>query len=315
MRLLRLGLERVGSMAVVMAGVSVITYGLIFLTPGDPAHTILRERRGSPPSDAEVEAFRAEQGLDDPFVVQYASWITDVLRGDLGTSYTYSENVTFLLLSHLPNTIELALAAMMVSLVLAVPVGVVSAVHQDTWIDRTSQLGALFGVSMPNFWLGYLLILVISLHLGLTPTSGSGTIAHLLLPAITLGTSLAAIVTRLVRTSMLEVLGEDYIDTARSKGVRERLVTYKHALRNALIPVVTIIGLQFGFVLNGAVIVEVVFQRPGLGTLLIDAVFARDYPVVQGVVLLTAIIFVVTNQLVDLTYVTLDPRIERGERS
>ena len=201
------------------------------------------------------------------------------------------------MLEYLPNTLELALAAVAVSLVLAVPTGVASAVHRDTWIDRTSQLVALTGISMPNFWLGYLLILVCSL-----------------LPAITLGTGMAAVVTRLVRTSMLEVLDAEYVDTARSKGVRERLVVYKHALRNALIPVVTIVGLQFGFVLNGAVIVEVVFQRPGLGTLLVDSIFIRDYPIVQGIVLVTAVAFVVTNQLVDLAYVALDPRIEPGGR-
>ncbi|MHC3439778.1 nickel ABC transporter permease [Natrialbaceae archaeon A-gly3] len=313
--MLRALVSRLGSLTVVMGGVSLITYGLIYLTPGDPAHTILHERRGSPPSEAEVAAFRAEHGLDEPFAVQYVGWLADVFRGDLGTSYTSSESVTTLLIQYLPNTVELALAAMAVSLALAIPVGVVSAVHRDTWIDRTSQLAALLGVSMPNFWLGYLLILAVSLHLGLTPTSGSGTLAHLVLPAITLGTGLAAIVTRLVRTSMLEVLKAEYVDTARSKGVRERLVVYKHALRNALIPVVTIVGLQFGFVLSGAVVVEVVFQRPGLGTLLVDAVFARDYPVVQGAVLVTAVAFVITNQLVDLAYVALDPRIERGERA
>ncbi len=305
-------LARLGSLTVVMAGVSLLTYGFVFLTPGDPAYTILREQRQSPPSEGEVAAFRAEHGLDDPFLVQYLSWLTDAIQGDLGTSYYRSEPVTSLLIEHIPNTLELALAAMAVSLLIAVPTGVISAVHRDSWIDRTSQLVALLGVSMPNFWLGYLLILVCSLWLGLTPVAGSGTLGHLVLPAITLGTGMAAIVTRLVRTSMLEVLEAEYIDTARSKGVRERLVVYKHALRNALIPVVTIVGLQFGFVLNGAVIVEVVFQRPGLGTLLVDAVFARDYPIVQGVVLVTAFAFVLTNQLVDLAYVALDPRIERG---
>lgn len=297
-----------------MGTVSLVTYGLIYLTPGDPAHTILHERRGSPPSESEVAAFRSEHELDEPFIIQYVSWLTDIFRGDLGTSYTSSESVTVLLLQHLPNTIELAIAAMVVSLVISIPVGVISAVHRDTWIDRTSQFAALLGVSMPNFWLGYLLILFFSLYLGLTPTAGSGTLAHLILPAITLGTGLAAIVTRLVRTSMVDVLDADYVDTARSKGVRDRLVVYKHALRNALIPVITIVGLQFGFILNGAVVVEVVFQRPGLGTLLVDAVFARDYPVVQGVVLVTALAFVITNQLVDLAYVALDPRIDRGER-
>ncbi|MFC4440149.1 MULTISPECIES: nickel ABC transporter permease [Natrialbaceae] len=313
--MLRALLTRIGSLSAVLAGVSLITYGLIFLTPGDPAYTILREQRQSPPSESEVSAFRTEHGLDEPFIIQYVSWLTDAIRGDLGTSYYQSEPVTSLVLAHLPNTLELALAATAVSLLLAVPAGVVSAVHRDTWIDRTSQIAALVGVSMPNFWLGYLLILVCSLWLGLTPVSGTGTLGHLALPAITLGTGMAAIVTRLVRASMLEVLETEYIDTARSKGVRERLVVYKHGLRNALIPVVTIVGLQFGFVINGAVVVEAVFQRPGLGTLLVDAVFARDYPIVQGVVLVTAVTFVVTNQLVDLAYVALDPRVERGDRA
>lgn len=297
-----------------MGSVSIVTYGLIYLTPGDPAYTILHERRQSPPSEREVAAFRAEHGLDEPFVVQYLSWMTDVLSGDLGTSYYRSEPVTTLLLESLPNTIELAIAAIVIALLLAIPTGVLSAVHQGTWIDRTCQITALLGVSIPNFWLGYVLILVSSLWLGLTPVAGSGTVGHLLLPAITLGTGIAAIVTRLVRTSMMDVLEEGYIDTARSKGVRERLVVYKHALRNALIPVVTIIGLQFGYVLNGAVVIETVFQRPGLGTLLVDAVFARDYPIIQGVVLITAFMFVLTNRLVDFAYLFLDPRIDLGER-
>lgn len=312
--MLRAFLVRFGSLLSVLLGISIISYGFVFLTPGDPAYTILREQRQSPPSESEVASFRVEHGLDDPFLVQYVSWLTDALRGDLGTSYYQSEPVTSLVLAYLPNTLELALAATAVSIVLAVPLGVLSAVHRDTWIDHTSQIATLVGVSMPNFWLGYLLLLVCSLWLGLTPVGGAGTLGHLVLPAITLGTGMAAIVTRLVRTSMLEVLEADYVDTARSKGVRERLVIYKHALRNALIPVVTIVGLQFGFVINGAVIVETVFQRPGLGTLLVDAVFARDYPIVQGVVLVTAVAFVITNQLVDLAYVALDPRVERGER-
>ncbi|SFS80709.1 nickel ABC transporter permease [Halostagnicola kamekurae] len=302
--------RRLGSFAVVLAGVSFLTYGLVFLTPGDPASTILREQRQSPPSSAATEAFRAEHGLDEPFVTQYVSWLTDAVRGDLGTSYARSEPVSSLLIEYLPNTLELALAAIGISLLLAVPTGVVSAVYHDTWIDRTGQLVATLGVSMPNFWLGYLLILVCSLRLGLTPVSGAGTIDHLVLPAITLGTATAAVLTRLVRASMLEALEAEYVDTARSKGVRERVVVTKHALRNALVPVLALVGLQFGFVLNGAVVVEVVFQRPGLGTLLVDAVFARDVPVIQGVVLVTATAFVAINQLVDLASLALDPRLE-----
>ncbi|UHQ98036.1 ABC transporter permease (plasmid) [Natrinema zhouii] len=310
--MIRTLLARLGSLTAVMMFVSVITYGFVILTPGDPAHTILREQRQSSPSEHEVEAFRTEHGLDEPFLTRYLSWLGDALQGDLGTSYYRSEPVTSLLLEYLPNTLELALAAIAVSLLLAVPTGVLSAVYRDTWIDRTSQFTALIGVSMPNFWLGYVLILVCSLWLGLTPVSGVGTLAHLVLPAITLGTGMAAILTRLIRASMLDVLEANYVATARSKGVRERLVVYKHALRNALVPVVTMVGLQFGFVLNGAVVVEVVFQRPGLGTLLVDAIFARDYPIVQGIVLVTAFVFVVTNHLVDLAYVALDPRIKRG---
>lgn len=298
----------------VLVGVSLVTYGLIFLSPGDPAHATLSERLQREPSEAELAAFRSEHGLDESFVHQYASWVGGAVRGDLGSSYHRSRSVTSLLVEHLPNTIELALAAVVVSVAIAVPVGVVSAVHHGTAVDRGSQVAALLGVSIPNFWLGYLLIIAVSIRLGLTPVSGAGTLSHLVLPAITLGTGLAAIVARLVRSSMLDVLGAEYVDTARSKGVRERLVVYKHALRNALVPVVTIVALQFGFVLNGAVVVETVFERPGLGKLLVDSVFARDYPVVQGVVLVAAVTFVVINQLVDAVYTVLDPRVERGER-
>ncbi len=212
----------------------------------------------------------------------------------------------------MPLTLELALAAMLVALAISIPAGVVSAVHRGTPIDHASQLGALLGVSMPNFWLAYLLILLFPLTLGVLPVAGAGSFGHLVLPAITLGTGMAAVVTRLVRSSMLEVLDEAYVDTARAKGLRERIVVYKHALRNALVPVVTILGLQLGTLLNGAVVVEIIFQRPGLGSLLVDAVFERNYPVVQGVTLVTAIVFVATNLLVDLTYRYLDPRVQLG---
>lgn len=305
-------LYRTATSLVVLWGVSILTFGLVFLTPGDPARTILRQQYGQTPSPAVVDAFRAEHGLDEPFVIQYVEWQTDVLRGDLGTSYYSNREVTALLAEALPPTLELAAAAMVIALVVAVPAGVLSAVHQGEWIDGLSQLGALIGVSMPNFWLGYLLIIVFSLQLSLFPVAGSGGLSHLVLPAIALGTGMTAIITRLVRMSLLEVLDEPYVEMARSKGLRERIVVYKHALRNALIPVVTVVGLQFGFVLNGAVIVEIVFQRPGLGVLLVDAVFSRDYPVVQGAVLIVAVLFVITNTLVDLTYQYLDPRIQLG---
>jgi len=305
-------LYRTATSLVVLCGVSMLTFGLTFLTPGDPARTVLRQQYGQTPSPAVVDAFREEHGLDEPVVVQYVDWLTGVLQGDFGSSYISGRPVMELLAEALPPTLELSTAALVVALVVAVPAGVLSAVHQGEWIDSLSQLGALIGVSMPNFWLGYLLIIVFSLQLSLFPVAGSGGLSHLVLPAIALGTGMTAIITRLVRMSLLEVLDEPYVKTARSKGLNERIVVYKHALRNALIPVVTIVGLQFGFLLSGAVVVEIVFQRPGIGVLLVDAVLARDYPVVQGAVLLIAVLFVLTNTLVDLTYQYLDPRIQLG---
>lgn len=305
-------LYRTATSVVVLCGVSLLTFGLTFLTPGDPARTILRQQYGQTPPSAVVEGFREEHGLDEPVVVQYTDWLTGVLQGDLGRSYSSGRPVTELLAEALPPTLELAVAAIAVALVVAVPAGVVSAVHQGEWIDGLSQLGSLIGVSIPNFWLGYLLIIVFSLQLSLFPVAGDGGLSHLVLPAVALGTGMTAIITRLVRMSVLEVLEEPYVEMARSKGLGERIVVYKHALRNALIPVVTIVGLQFGYVLSGAVVVEIVFQRPGIGVLLVDAVFARDYPVVQGAVLLVAVLFVITNALVDLTYQYLDPRIQLG---
>lgn len=304
--------RRFATALLVLFGVSLATYGMIFLTPGSPAETILSQQMGGQtPSQQAVEQFRQQHGLDEPFPVQYVNWLSDVLRGDLGESYYSDRSVTSMILTQLPNTLELAVASMIVALVVGLPAGVVSGVHQNTAVDYLGQLGALAGVAMPNFWLGYLLIIVFSSHLGLFPVAGAGGLDHLVLPALTLGTSMAAIIARVTRTTMLDVLEADYVRTARSKGLRERIVVYKHALRNALVPVVTVIGLQFGYVLDGAVIVEVVFQRPGLGKLLVDAVFARNYPVVQGVVLLTGVLFVLTNLLVDLVYRRIDPRISR----
>jgi len=303
---------RVVTSLIVMFGVSVVTYGLIFLTPGNPAEVILNQQLERPPSAAEVAAFEAEQGLNEPFPIQYLDWLSDVLRGDLGTSYYGDHEVSALILNELPYTLELAGAAMLVALALAVPTGVLSAVHQGTWIDSTSQFGALIGVSMPNFWLGYLLIFALAIRFDVFPVAGAGSLMHLLLPAIALGTGMAAVLTRLIRTSMLEVLEAEYIDHARSKGLCERIVLYKHALRNALLPVVTIVGLQFGSLLGGAVVIEIVFQRPGVGTLLVDSVFDRDYPIVQGITLLAAIVFVLTNLLVDLSYNYLDPTVSLG---
>ncbi|GGK82606.1 MULTISPECIES: nickel ABC transporter permease [Haloarcula] len=305
--------KRLLTMAIVLLGVSLLTYGLIFITPGDPARTILTQQMGGQiPSQEAVEQFRAENGLDDPFLVQYAHWMGDVLQGDLGHSYYNDRSVSEMIIQRLPNTIALAVASIFVALVIAIPAGIASARNPGSQADYAAQIGSLIGVSMPNFWLGYLLIIVCSLRLNLFPVAGAAGLEHLILPSLTLGSGMAAVIARLVRTAMLDVLDDAYIQAARAKGLRERIIIYKHALRNALVPVVTIIGLQLSYVLNGAVVIEVVFQRPGLGTLLVDAIFARDYPVVQGVTLLIGVIFVLMNFAVDLTYSRLDPRIDLG---
>ncbi|MCJ0618177.1 nickel ABC transporter permease (plasmid) [Haloarcula sp. KBTZ06] len=305
--------KRLLTMAIVLLGVSLLTYGLVFVTPGDPARTILTQQMGGQaPSQDAVDQFRAENGLDDPFIVQYARWMGNALQGDLGQSYYSDRSVSDMIVQRLPNTIALAVASMLVALVIALPAGIASASNPGSRTDYAAQIGSLIGVSMPNFWLGYLLIIVCALRLNLFPVAGAAGPKHLVLPSLTLGSGMAAVIARLVRTAMLDVLDDAYIQAARSKGLRERILVYKHALRNALVPVVTIIGLQLSYVLNGAVVIEVVFQRPGLGTLLVDSIFARDYPVVQGVTLLIGVIFVLVNFAVDLTYSRLDPRIDLG---
>ena len=303
-------IRRSATLLLVLFGVSVITFGLMFVTPGDPAQTIMRQQMGGrAPSEEAVDEFRQEHGLDDPIPVQYVNWAADVVTGDFRESYFQETKVSTMILNRAIPTLELAVAGIAVAVAISIPAGIISAIHQGQPPDYLSQFGALLGISMPNFWLGYLLIIVFSIQLEMFPVAGVGGLDHLVLPALTLGTGMAAIITRLMRSSMLEVLDEDYIQTAHSKGLRERIVVYKHALRNALIPVVTIIGLQLGYVLNGAVVVEIVFQRPGLGNLLIQSIFSRDYPVVQGLVLVIGGIFVFTNFAVDIAYRFIDPRI------
>jgi peptide/nickel transport system permease protein len=303
----------------VLFGVSVVTYLMMYLTPGDPAELVLRAQTVH--DQAAVEQFREQYRLDEPVWIQYGHWLWDVLHGDFGRSYVTNRPVSAMLVDNAPSTAILAVAAMAIALAIAVPAGVVSAVHTGQVPDSVSQLGSLLGVSMPNFWLGYILILVFSIgmpvrSLGVFPVSGAGSLDRLVLPALTLGSGVAAIMTRLLRSAMLEVLEEDYVRTARSKGLAERIVVYKHAFRNALIPVITVAGIQFGYLLNGAVVVEIVFARPGLGKLVIDALFDRDYPVIQAATLVIAALFVGINFLVDVTYRYIDPRIDlrRGRR-
>ncbi|MCL0051382.1 ABC transporter permease [Thermodesulfovibrionales bacterium] len=302
-------IRRLGLMVFIMLGVSVITFSMIHLVPGDPAEVIATERYGEEITAETIEHVRRELGLDQPVYVQYARWLINVLQGDLGYSFRTDRPVLDEILTRLPATLQLALAGMLVALIIAIPVGIVSATRQYSAVDNISMFGALLGVSMPNFWLGLLLILFFSVHLGWLPVFGRGGIEHLILPSITLGTGMAAITTRLIRSSMLEVLKADYIRTARAKGLKEKVVIYKHALKNAMIPVVTIVGLQFASLLEGAVIVEVIFAWPGIGRLLVDSIFARDFMLIQGCILFIAAMFVLVNLLVDISYAYLDPKI------
>jgi ABC-type dipeptide/oligopeptide/nickel transport system permease component len=256
-----------------------------------------------------VQQTRHEMGFDRPLYEQYLIYLSDLVQGNLGTSIRFQQPVLDLVLQRIPATVELALASMAWATMFAVPLGVVAAVRRHSRWDTGAMLGSLLGQSVPTFWLGILLILVFAVQLRLLPTSGRGTWQQLILPSITLGAYMMALITRLTRSGMLEVLGEDYVRTARAKGLLERVVLLRHALRNALVPVVTVLGMQVGALLGGAIITEAVFAWPGIGTLTINAIYMRDYPIVQATVLISAAAFVGINFLLDLTYQYLDPRI------
>jgi ABC-type dipeptide/oligopeptide/nickel transport system permease component len=301
-------LKRLWHTVFVVVGISVISFFFIHLS-GDPVMLMLP----ADASHAEIEALRERLGFNDPLPEQYLRFAWRALRGDFGDSLYYKVPAIELILERLPASLELALAAMVIALVVAVPVGIVSAVRRGSFVDMASMLGALFGLSMPHFWLGIMMILLFSVQLGWLPTSGRGTLAQLIMPSVALGLSLTAMFARLTRSVMLEVLSLDYIRTARSKGLRERIVIGKHALKNALIPIVTVAGMQFGFLLGGTVIIETVFAWPGVGRLVVQAIFNRDYPLVQVTVLVLAVIFVAVNFLVDMLYMALDPQISYFE--
>ena len=289
----------------VLLGVATLVFALIHFIPGDPAQAML----GEGASQEDVAALRTRLGLDRPLLVQYAAFLTGVAHGDLGVSLRNGQPVTSQILERMPATAELAMAAMAVAIIFAVPLGIIAAVRRGTLIDFSAMTLSLVGISIPNFWLGPLMAIIFSVELGWLPVGGRGTPAHLVLPATTLGAALAAILARMTRASVLEELREPYVLAARAKGVsRARAVLY-HAFRNSLIPIVTILGLQFGVVLTGAVITETIFAWPGIGRLLIQSIGFRDYPLVQGCVLLIAVTYVGVNLLTDLTYGFLDPRI------
>jgi len=297
--------RRLVTLVPTVLGVVTLVFLLVHLVPGDPVDVML----GETANPADKAALRAELGLDRPLAEQYLGYLAGVARGDLGRSILYRRPVAELLAARIPATLELSAAALAVALILAVPLGVAAARRKDTAVDRGSLVASLLGVSIPNFWLGPLLVLAFSVHLRWFPVSGRAGWASLVLPAVTLGTALAAMLTRMLRSSLVEVLGAEYLTAARARGVGEGRVLWVHALRNALLPVITVLGLQMGSLLSGAVVTEAVFSWPGLGTLLLQAIHGRDYPLVQGCVLVISLGYVGVNLLADWAYRWADPRV------
>ena len=289
----------------VLLGVATRGFSLIHLLPGDPAQAMLGE--AAPQSD--VEELRRQLGLDRPLVEQYALFLGGLVKGDLGTSLRTGMPVTEQIVERMPATFELAAAAMLVAILFSMPLGIAAAVRRGTVVDHAAMTVSLAGVSVPNFWLGPLLAIVFAVELGWLPVSGRGTWGHLVLPAVSLGAALAAILARMTRATMLEELREPYVQAARARGVSKSRAIMRHAFRNSLIPVVTLVGLQFGAVLTGAVITETIFAWPGIGRLLIQSIGFRDYPLVQGCILLIALTYVAVNLATDMLYGVLDPRI------
>lgn len=292
----------------VLLGISFIVFMMLHLLPGDPVTAMLSE--SSAASADAVELKREQLGLNDPLLVQYGRFLAKAVQGDFGQSILTNRDVTASILEVLPSTLRLTFAAMGVAIVLGVVLGVLAAVRQNTWLDSFCMVFSLIGVSVPVFFLGIVFIYVFSIRLGLVPVTSTGGGSRILLPAVALGLGSASIIARLVRTSLLEVLRQEYIQTARAKGLAESRITIFHGLRNAMIPVVTIMGLQFGALLGGAVITETVFARQGIGQLAVNAVIDRDFPMVQGTILLSAVGYLIVNFLVDISYAWLDPRVK-----
>jgi len=285
--------------------VTIIVFSLLHFLPGCPAANILGEEA----TGEQIQRLREAMGLNRPIHIQYLEWVGGILQGDFGTSLRDGREVFPTLMRRLPATVQLVIASLFISTIIGIPVGVISAIRQNSLLDSFTRIFALLGVSIPNFWLGLMLILLFSYQLGWLPASGRGTLAHLIMPAIALGTASAGLITRLTRSSMLEIIRTDFIRTARSKGLMERRVIYGHALKNALLPVTTIVGLQMGYGLGGALITEAVFAYPGIGHFTYERLLARDMPVVMGNLFLFALMFILINIFTDIAYGFLDPRI------
>ncbi len=304
--MLRYIIRRVLFLIPVLLGVAFCVFTLLYLTPGDPARMVL----GDMATDEAIKEFRDKEGLNDPYLVQFGNYVWKAINGDIGRSYSSRRPVMKELLTAFPYTLKLSAFAMIIAILIGIPCGIISAIKQYSWFDTITMIFAMVGLSMPVFWLGLLLILLFSVHLRWLPSSGFSTFKAMILPSVALAAQSISMVTRMTRSSMLEVVRADYIRTARAKGQKESVVIWVHALRNALIPVVTLCGLQFGSLLSGAILTETVFAVPGVGQLMIRAIMARDYPMVQGGVLFVAIAFSIVNLLVDLLYAYIDPRIK-----
>jgi peptide/nickel transport system permease protein len=287
--------------------VSFLVFGMVFLS-GDPAVLML------PPEATadDVEAFREFHGFNDPFLVQYGRFMKNALQGDLGRSLRFNQPALDMVLERIPATLQLSFYSMLLATIIAIPLGTFAALRRNSMVDYSASVVAVIGQSMPNYWLGFLLVILFAVELRLLPTSGGPGIKYAILPAVTIAIQVTALITRMTRSSILEVLGEDYVRTARAKGLQEYWVIIKHVLRNAVIPIITVIALQFGYILGGAVVIETIFAWPGLGLLTVQAIYMRDYPVVQASVLFLSISFVVINLLVDITHHFLDPRIRES---
>lgn len=299
-------IKRLIQLIPVILGVSLMVYFIISLAPGDPAKMIA----GQDATLEELEAIRESLGLNQPLLVRYLKYMFGLLKGDLGTSYITGAPVLEMYFAKLPKTLWLAFSSTLVAMIISIPLGIYSALHQNTWKDNSAMIFALVGVSIPNFWLGLLLILLFALHLGWLPSGGSNTPVSVILPALTMGYNMAALMTRTTRSSMLDVIRQDYLMLARAKGVSERDAIWKHALKNAMIPIITAVGLQMGPILGGAVITEAVFAWPGIGRQVIDAINNRDIPTVTGTVIMTTIMISLFTLVVDIIYAYVDPRIK-----
>jgi len=306
-------IRRVIQIIPTLLGISFLSFALLYIFPGDPAEIILTVTTGSEPSQEAIEEFRRQMGLDRPIIIQYIDWLLRVMRGDFGKSWAEDKPVIDLIMERFPASAQLFFTTFIISTIFAILLGIIAVKYKDKAIDHFCRLFSLLGISIPSFWLGLMLIYIFSVKLKLLPAFGYGELKHMILPVLTWSLSFMAIKTRFVRASLLEELSKDYIITARAKGLSENKVLFRHAFRNALIPIITYFSLSISHLIVGSVMVEVVFSWPGLGSLLVESIFERDFPVVQALVLISGVVFTITNLVVDILYAIIDPRVRYGD--